>query len=203
MSQSIPTKSFLRSSLDYAILGDHETIEMARERIRGDAQQDLVRETLLRVYEAREKIFKRAVARRFGENMVEALANKCQLFERRMNNGDIIQELKMGGEVLVRLTEKHEGCNITLHEEYPEMLTKDVESIEVTVTKYKTKDGRMFEKVEKAEEHAAILRGDAKTCDCCGGDGQYDPVGDGRTKRKCQECKGTGVLYRQEIWGPK
>lgn len=218
MSQSIPTKPFLRASLDYAILGDHESLEMARDRIRENAikvgifanvnsletkAMDVTREVIKRVNETRERVFRNAVARRFGENMVEALANKCQLFERRMNNGDIVQELKMGGEILVRLTEKHEGCKVTLHEEYPEMPTKDVEPIEVTVTKYKTKDGQVFEKEAKAEEHAAILRGDAKICDACGGTGLYDNVGDGRHKSSCRVCRSTGVLYRQEVWGPK
>ena len=218
MSHNIPIKPFLRASLDYAVLGDHETLEMARDRIRENAVKvgmfadtdssetrvmGVTREVIKRVNEARENIFRRAVARRFGENMVEALANKCQLFEHRMNNGDIVQELRMGGEILVWLTEKHDKLNITLHEEYPEMSIKDVEAIEVTVTKYKTKDGQVFEKEAKAEEHAAILRGDAKKCHCCKGEGRYDPVGDGRSVSKCAHCKGTGVLYRQETWGPK
>lgn len=64
--------------------------------------------------------------------------------------------------------------------------------VSVEVTHYQTSDGRVFSKLNLAEDHQRRLDGIRETCTECNGYGKVDPYGDDRVYYSCPECKGMG-----------
>lgn len=75
-----------------------------------------------------------------------------------------------------------------------------MEIVKVQATKYKTKDGRLFDREKDAELHELFLDKKAKSCRDCGGTGKSDLAGDGRQFSICGACKGKGYLLKVEKW---
>ena len=77
----------------------------------------------------------------------------------------------------------------------------------ITITEYKTSDGKIFSEAEKvkAENHQDILDGKKKICSVCHGKGlitkNYGDYGyfDKFVDEKCDNCHGKGFL--ELIWG--
>lgn len=76
----------------------------------------------------------------------------------------------------------------------------DIKEVKVSITKYQTDDGKIFDTIEKAHDHALRNEGLRKPCRTCGGIGNIGPFGDGRDFIPCFNCSGKGYVDHQVVW---
>ena len=76
----------------------------------------------------------------------------------------------------------------------------NIKEIKVSIIKYETDDGKIFDTIEKAHDHVLRTNGMRKQCPACLGVGKIDPFGDGRDYIRCPNCQAKGYVDRQEVW---
>ena len=74
----------------------------------------------------------------------------------------------------------------------------------IIVTKYKAKDGKIFEDETSCIAHENMLTqielGNIIVCNVCKGTGTIDIYGDGRVFSKCSSCEGRKYLTKTTVW---
>lgn len=69
----------------------------------------------------------------------------------------------------------------------------------IVITKYKTKDGKIFKSKKGAEINEGILNGTVRICNFCYGKGEA-PDAEFKYFYTCNSCKGSGYLHKKEVW---
>lgn len=74
-----------------------------------------------------------------------------------------------------------------------------MKEIEVTVIKYQTEDGEIFDNPNEAEHYERMLKGIRRVCTSCKGSGRVLSV-DMRSTEPCQDCNQKGWQEKVEVW---
>lgn len=74
-----------------------------------------------------------------------------------------------------------------------------MKEIEVTVIKYQTEDGRIFDNPKEAEHYERLKNGTRRLCEECKGTGRM-LSNDMRSTVPCTDCNQKGWQEKVEVW---